>query len=139
MGRYGRILRLVLVALAVVLGVLVYQNSRQDQPEWIPPPPPASESPQAQEPAAPARITSTLGYFGDIVCHTGLNQDARQPDGSYDYTALFQGAAPYIERQITLSAPWRPPSRRPGSTPVTPCSSLPRPWHRGFVSWVLTW
>ncbi len=96
MGRYGRILRLVLVALAVVLGVLVYQNSRQDQPEWIPPPPPASESPQAQEPAAPARITATLGYFGDIVCHTGLNQDARQPDGSYDYTALFQGAAPYI-------------------------------------------
>lgn len=76
------------------MGALVYQNNRQDQPEGVPPP--ASERPQALEPTTPVHITATLGYFGDIVCHTGLNLEARQPDGSYDYTILFQGAAPYI-------------------------------------------
>ncbi len=92
-----KILTGVLAALVLMLGALVAQNflTGDTAPEGSGVP--GTAAPEATAPAEtePQVITATLGYFGDIVCHSGLNEDALQADGSYDYTSIFQGVTPY--------------------------------------------
>ena len=44
----------------------------------------------------PEPQTVTLTLAGDLVMHEGLNTEARQPDGSYDYTHFFEDVGHYI-------------------------------------------
>jgi poly-gamma-glutamate capsule biosynthesis protein CapA/YwtB (metallophosphatase superfamily) len=87
-----KILACALAALVLVLGALVVRNfmTGDSAPESS-----AAPGSAAPEETEPQTITATLGYFGDIVCHSGLNEDALQADGSYDYTPIFQGVEPY--------------------------------------------
>ena len=42
-------------------------------------------------------IDIKIAVCGDIVAHTGLNSEALQPDGSYDYRQMMEGAASVVE------------------------------------------
>jgi Putative enzyme of poly-gamma-glutamate biosynthesis (capsule formation) len=42
-------------------------------------------------------IDIKIAVCGDIVAHTGLNAEALQPDGSFDYKQIMEGAASVVE------------------------------------------
>ena len=46
--------------------------------------------PEATPTPEPEPSAVTLTLAGDLVMHTPLNDEALQPDGSYDYTPLFE-------------------------------------------------
>ena len=54
--------------------------------------PPVTEAPSP----TPEPRTVTLTLAGDLVMHEGLNTEARQPDGGYDYTNFFADVQHYI-------------------------------------------
>ncbi len=107
------ILSVVLAALVVVLGLVVWGNYdlyRQEQAaieaelnppeEWEPSEDPLAEENQVQESDEPVEVpenttSMTLAYCGDIVAHSGLNSEA-QTDSGYDYTTLMGGASGYV-------------------------------------------
>ena len=71
------------------------------------PDPSASDSPSAFERSAPSVETAqtqdepvytqaTLAYAGDLVIHTGLNDEARTGD-TYDYLPILEGCVPYAQ------------------------------------------
>ena len=61
--------------------------SATEAPEPTPTPTP--------KPKKPEYVQATLAYAGDLVCHTGLNDEAFNGT-DYDYTPIMEGAAPYI-------------------------------------------
>ena len=98
------VLSIVLVALVGVLGVVVYKNysihieqekallEAQATPEPTPSP---SPTPNAfVEPTNAANVK--LAVCGDIVAHTGLNDQALNLDGSYNYAPVFGGAQNFV-------------------------------------------
>ncbi len=106
------LMTLALVCLVVVLGVIVWrhytvgvaptlEDPTAEATETVSMPP--LEFGGEEETAAPGEIETpanaanmTLTVAGDIVCHTGLNAEALQDDGSYDYTQVFGDSASYI-------------------------------------------
>ena len=69
----------------------------QAGPSAAPSVPPA---PSSAAPSAPARPQSfTLVATGDVLVHQGgpLTAGARQPDGSYDFGAVYAGIAPVLQ------------------------------------------
>lgn len=98
-----------LVALVVALGFIIYGNYahhrdlveeelRQQQtqtpsgtfvPEAIPAP---SLTPEGDN-----TVDMSLAVLGDIVCHSGLNAEAQQSDGSYNYVPIFDGAIDAVQ------------------------------------------
>jgi poly-gamma-glutamate capsule biosynthesis protein CapA/YwtB (metallophosphatase superfamily) len=62
-------------------GQLSLTNLRKDQPE------------QAEE-ATPIRLIAT----GDMIAHDTVNQDAKKPDGTYDYASLMSGMKPFFDK-----------------------------------------
>ena len=68
----------------------------------------------APEPEKPSVVNLTLA--GDLVMHTPLNDEVRTPDGSYDYSVLFEDVEHYIseadyalcclEASMTGEPPW---------------------------------
>ena len=103
------LLTIVLVILAAVLVFIVVSHYTALHPaeepspgpgeDWEPSPAP-SITPDVSTPAVPTpsgeTVEMTLAVGGDLVIHSGLNQEALQEDGSYDYTAIFQGAQDYV-------------------------------------------
>ena len=83
-----------------------------DVTPYATPTPPATPSPEPSP--EPAVVKLTLA--GDIVMHTPLNTEVLQPDGSYDYTLLFEDVEHYIseadyalcclETSLTGAPPW---------------------------------
>ena len=100
------VLSLVLVALIGILGVVVYKNysthiaqekalaEAQATPSPTPSPTP-SEEPAFVEPTNAANVK--LAFAGDLVAHTGLNDEARSADGTYNYTPIFGGASDFVK------------------------------------------
>lgn len=72
--------------------------------------------PEATPTPEPEPSAVTLTLAGDLVMHTPLNDEALQPDGSYDYTPLFEDVEHYIseadyalccmEAAMTGEEPW---------------------------------
>lgn len=113
-GPVNGILTIVLGILVVVLLVIVWGNfsaGRDILPPELTIAPVEGERPVATQPPAietpgssvtewddGANISSMrLAVAGDIVAHSGLNQEALQDDGSYDYTTLLGGALGYLQ------------------------------------------
>ena len=69
--------------------------SEEDGPGFKP-----SAAPTQQQEAAPTpEVTyanATLAYAGDLVCHEGLNDEAHQADGTYNYLPILEGCVPYV-------------------------------------------
>ena len=98
------VLGIVLVALIGVLGVVVYKNysihleqekallEAQATPEPTPTPTPTPVG--FVEPTNAANVK--LAFCGDLVAHTGINDQALNLDGSYDYTSIFGGAQSFV-------------------------------------------
>ncbi|NLW66030.1 MAG: CapA family protein [Clostridiales bacterium] len=94
-----------LIILIALLGLLVYANysehvlelKRQEALES--PDAPSRPSPAAdkgfEEPENAANVS--LLFCGDIVCHTGLNFEALEADGTYDYADIFGGAVDLVK------------------------------------------
>ena len=88
---------LVLIVLLAVLSFVIYGNMQfyREQPD----------SNREQVIGAVAETSTKPGedvdikiaVCGDIVAHIGLNYEALQPDGSYDYRRIMEGAAPVVE------------------------------------------
>lgn len=99
------ILSVVFVILIAVLGIVIYQNhsipaervkaleAAQATPKPVATPMP-TPTPDDAEPTNVANVT--LVDCGDIVVHTGLNAEARQADGSYNYASVFGGATDVV-------------------------------------------
>jgi poly-gamma-glutamate synthesis protein (capsule biosynthesis protein) len=105
----------ILAALIVILGVIIYGNvsAYNAQQDALVTPSSAEETPQATvEPSSEPEPTEeptateepehemqsfTLAYAGDLVCHSGLNSEA-QSGSSYDYTTVMSGAADYVNQ-----------------------------------------
>ncbi len=87
--------RWIVIALGVLLligiagGVYWYNNSRVAAP-----PPAAIETPE--QPNEQPKTTLRLIATGDMLPHDAVNQAARQADGSYDYTPMFEPVKPYL-------------------------------------------
>ena len=65
-------------------------------PTPTPTPEPTPESTPAPMPEPePIRIRLTVG--GDVVLHMAFYEEARQPDGSYDFDYIFEDIKPYIQ------------------------------------------
>ena len=70
----------------------------------------------AEPPPEPEPSVVKLTLAGDLVMHTPLNSAVMQPDGSYDYTLLFEDVEHYIseadyalcclESPLTGTPPW---------------------------------
>lgn len=110
------LMTLILVVLIVALLALVWGNfsttrditlSLPDRemlpadggiPTPTPTPTPENEDAQDEFPDD-ANITSMrLAVAGDIVAHSGLNQEALQEDGSYDYSKILGGSIGYLTK-----------------------------------------
>ncbi|MEG2367224.1 MAG: CapA family protein [Oscillospiraceae bacterium] len=93
------ILSVLLVVSVVFLGFLIYgnytENKKPDTPPVVATPSPTPTPAATPKPTPePDKLTElSLAVLGDIVCHEGLNKEARQADGSYNYTPIFSGAA----------------------------------------------
>ena len=116
------LLTIIIVVLAGTLGYMVWQNIRTMDPNanatptpdnWTPPPlvtPVPAPTPTPRQRAENAAVM-TLGVVGDLVMHSGLNQEAMGPDG-YAYGKIFGNLAPYFQEvdfavatmETTLSA-----------------------------------
>ncbi len=95
----------ILILLIVVFGFLIYTNFLTNQqmleaerqasatPEpVVTPTPTPTPTPDIQE-----TNDIVLTVLGDIVVHTGLNAEAKQPDGTYDYTPIMEGVKADVE------------------------------------------
>jgi poly-gamma-glutamate synthesis protein (capsule biosynthesis protein) len=100
---------IVLVFLVVALGVLIFKNyslrDRPDRQEIVVATPdqirkvvfPSMKDRYVPE-AGENAFTVNLAVSGDIVCHTGLNDEAYDAEtDSYDYSAIFADAKPLLE------------------------------------------
>jgi len=100
------ILSVFLVVLIGILGVYVYKNYSQHQaeekaileaqetPEPTPTPTP-TPTPFFTEPTNAANVK--LAFCGDLVAHSGLNDQALNLDGSYNYVPIFGGAKDFVQ------------------------------------------
>lgn len=101
------IVLVVLIAALVYITGSHYMLTRPEKEEQTPPPssdmpvatpPVQTENPDDGSPQPSGEtIGATLAVTGDMVIHAGLNHEAQQSDGSYDYTDIFQGVAPYVQ------------------------------------------
>lgn len=68
------------------------------EPETIPEPSPEPVSEPAPEPSPePQPMHAKLTVAGDVVLHMGFYDEALQPDGSYDFSYLFEDVGHYVE------------------------------------------
>ncbi len=100
------ILSVILVALIGILGVTVYKNysehaeqekallEAQATPEPTPSPTPTPEQ-AFTEPTNAANVK--LAFAGDLVAHTGINDEAKRSDGTYNYIPVFGGASDFVK------------------------------------------
>ncbi len=96
------LMSVVLVLLVVLLGFIIYGNYNEAQKlkaemeaqQETPTPAPTPEATPTPVPEGfvePANaVNINLAVCGDVVCHTGLNNEAKRIDG-YDYTNIFAG------------------------------------------------
>ena len=98
------LLLLIVVLVLVVLAVLVV-SARTNAPEAAPSPVPTPEptpaptSPPTPEPtpeSEPGNLLARLTLAGDIVPALSLYGEAKQDDGSYDFSYYFQDVTHYI-------------------------------------------
>lgn len=105
------ILSIALVVLVVGLGVIIYGNynlrmqeeeeNRKAQeasdssamPSADPSPSPSGE---LTEPENAANVS--FAVCGDIVCHSGLNTEAKKTDGTYNYAPIFSGVRDFTSK-----------------------------------------
>ena len=97
------LLSVVLVVLLAVLGYFLYQNYDQAQNEKarqaaVASPSPVAEATPTPTPTPNAVENVSLCACGDIVCHTGLNAEAENKDGTYDYAPIFSGVTPLVTK-----------------------------------------
>ena len=101
------ILLVILIAALMFIVISHYIVLRPSQePETTPPPsglPVATPPPETPDVTDIPKLSPSgetvgmrLAVAGDMVIHSGLNQEALQADGSYDYTTIFQGAQDYV-------------------------------------------
>ena len=100
----------VLVILAVILAVIVFKNytlrdipGAEDNSVAAPDEVPSVVFPSVNDKympeAGPNAFSANLAVAGDIVCHTGLNDEAYDDETkTYDYSAIFADAAKILER-----------------------------------------
>ncbi len=90
----------IIVVLVVIVVIIVSVTGGDDEPDasmtptsvpeqTLTPEPDvsATEQPDAETPGN--TTTATIAVGGDIVMHSGLNTEALQSDGTYDYTPIF--------------------------------------------------
>ncbi|MGI5979168.1 MAG: CapA family protein [Oscillospiraceae bacterium] len=97
------LLRVVLVVLAAVLGYFIFQNYGQAKAEKarqnaLASPSPVAAATPTPTPTPAAVENVSLTVCGDIVCHTGLNAEAKNKDGTYDYAPIFSGVTPFVTK-----------------------------------------
>ncbi|MDR0952056.1 MAG: CapA family protein [Oscillospiraceae bacterium] len=96
-------LGVLLAVLLVVLTYIVYLNVRETnqmeaEAEYVEATPkPVIESAAPSKDPGPIQEGENnadikIAVYGDIVCHTGLNDEAKKSDGSYDYSPIFSDA-----------------------------------------------
>lgn len=99
----------VLLVLVGIFGFLVYINytldEKNDATQSVmnivsasPTSQDLSPSPAKISPTPQTSTDITLAFCGDVVCHTGLNDDAKKSDGTYDYTPIFGDAKDIISK-----------------------------------------
>ena len=95
------LLSVLLVVLLAVLAYFVYQNYGQaaalkaKQAALASPSPVAAVTPSPSP--SPATVEdASLTFCGDVVCHTGLNSEAENKSGTYDYAPIFSGATSFV-------------------------------------------
>ena len=81
---------------ALALALIIALCSCGEAPEASLPDPVAPSVGQPSPTPEPEPQTVALTLAGDLVMHEGLNTEARQPDGSYDYTNFFADVEHYI-------------------------------------------
>lgn len=109
------ILTIVFGVLVIALVVVIFGNFTAGREDFTPertmapvegdvpsptPPPIPDETPEPEDDFVQEGESATsmrLAVAGDIVCHSGLNQEALQDDGSYDYSTLLGGATGYLQ------------------------------------------
>ncbi len=107
--KHKYLLGIILLVIIGVLGIFVYSNYNMDDEndaalsaaKIISEPSTASDDVASPADNSPTPTTSTdisLAFCGDIVCHTGLNEDAKKSDGTYDFTPIFGGAKDVISK-----------------------------------------
>jgi poly-gamma-glutamate synthesis protein (capsule biosynthesis protein) len=81
-----RILILLLVCLVLICSVC-YPGKKTEQP---------GQTEQSGQPSEPETITVRLMAVGDNLLHDSVSYTAQQPDGSYDYSALYAAMKPVL-------------------------------------------
>lgn len=94
MNRKLKIILIVLacvVALAIIIVAATLVSRSAAKPAATPAPTAAATvAPTATpEPTPEQTVSATIAIGGDVVMHTGLNTEALQSDGTYDYTPVF--------------------------------------------------
>ncbi len=95
------LLSVLLVVLIAVLGWFLYQNFGQAKSEKarqaaLASPSPVAAATPSPSPTPAAAEDVNLAVCGDVVCHTGLNAEAKNKDGAYDYAPIFSGATSLV-------------------------------------------
>lgn len=99
-------LSVLLVLLLTVLGFILYVNydygleSTEAKRPASETPAPVVVTPATTPTPTPARennVDITIAVCGDLVCHTGINSEALQADGSYNYVPVFGGAVAVVQ------------------------------------------
>ena len=99
---------IILAILIAVLGFIIYGNVRHNmnvqeieqienatpEPIITTPTPTPTEPPIIE---GENNIDIKLAICGDIVAHSGLVDEAKKSDGSYDFTAIMEGATPLVQ------------------------------------------
>lgn len=97
-----------LALLVVALGFLVYANYNDRQKELeeqerlnatpapVVTPVPYKEPAETEPLDENSYVDVSLAVAGDLVCHSGLNSEALQSDGSYNYVTLMGGSVDKI-------------------------------------------
>lgn len=75
-------------------------SSEQSALEWAfePQKEPAASEPEPEPEPAPEPVVSTLLVCGDAMAHSPQLNDARRPDGSYDFTHMFRSVKDVISQ-----------------------------------------
>lgn len=95
------LLSVILVVLIAVLGYFLYQNygeakaEKAKQAAQAAPSPIVSAAP-SPSPSPTAVEDVSLAVCGDVVCHMGLNAEAKNKDGAYDFAPIFTGVRSFV-------------------------------------------
>jgi len=82
------VISVVLIA-ALLTAVLLTVRNAEPEPTPSPTPVPTVEPTPTPTPEPEETVSASIAVGGDVVMHTGLNAEAKNDDGTYDYTPIF--------------------------------------------------